>query len=299
MSIIEKAVNRLESGVSKRLEKVARPRDPNATRPGAAEAGRNIRQTGHSEATQKVMAEYADPAVYGQIRDQGFMAPKDKLQQTMDEYRAIKRPLLNNIFGKREAMIDNARLILISSAMAGEGKTYTSINLALSMAREQGLSVLLVDADVERRNASRVFGAEDAPGLLDYLNDEEGDIGPFLIDVEVANLTLLPAGQRNTFSTELLSSDHMQALVNEWLDESPGLVVIIDAPPMLQTAEPQVLAGYAGQIVMVVEAVKTPKNAVTQALATLDKNKAINLVFNRTHRTLGLSYYGSYYGNLT
>lgn len=299
MSIIEKAVTHLESKVSKRLDKVARRRNLTSTQPGlAGSATENIRrQSQYSPATKKIMAEYANPEVYEQIRDQGFMAPKDKLQLAMDEYRTIKRPLLENVFGKRNVLIENGRLILVTSAVAGEGKTYTSINLGLSMAREQGLSVLLVDSDIERRNASRVFGADEEPGLLDYLNDETMGIEDVLIDVEVGNLLLLPAGRRDTFSTELLAGDRMHQLVTQWLEDDPNLIVIFDGPPILQTSEPQVLANHVGQIIVVVEAVKTPKNVVNQALAFLDKDKAINLVLNRTHRSLGLNYYGDYYGS--
>ena len=298
MSIIEKAVSRLENKVSKRLDEVARRRDLTSTQPGLAGGADSQveRKAYYSDSTKKIMAEYADPAVYEQIREQGFMTPKDKLQLTMDEYRTIKRPLLENIFGKRNVIIENGRLILVTSAIAGEGKTYTSINLALSMVREQGLSVLLVDSDIERRNASRVFGADEAPGLLDYLGDESLDVRDMIIDIDVPNLTLLPAGYRDRFSTELMASERMHQLLAMWMQDNPQLIVIFDGPPVLQTSDPQVLATHVGQIIMVVEAVKTPKNVVNQALSMLDKNKAINLVLNRTHRSLGLNYYGDYYG---
>lgn len=215
-----------------------------------------------------------------------------------EEYRLIKRPLLENAFGKNADLIEHGNLIMVTSARAGEGKTFTSVNLAMSIAMEMDRTVLLVDADVARPRVHQVLGTPRGPGLIDLLLDDSLDVGDVILKTNVPKLSLIPMGRYHDHSTELLASQDMLRLTRELAGRYPDRVVIFDAPPLLITSEAVVLAGLMGQIVFVVLAEKTPRAAVRDALSLLDANKPIGLVLNKSRRAPGESYgYGyGYYG---
>ena len=126
---------------------------------------------------------------------------------------------------------------MMASAMPGEGKTFTSINLALSMALEKDLSVLLVDADVAKPHISRTFGVEQEPGLLDLLKDESSRVESVILPTDVPNLCILPAGKQSDTATELLASQRMQIVANHLEATDPNRIVLIDSPPLLLTSD--------------------------------------------------------------
>ncbi|MDX9740804.1 MAG: XrtA-associated tyrosine autokinase [Gammaproteobacteria bacterium] len=214
-----------------------------------------------------------------------------------EEYRLIKRPLLANAFGKNADLIEHGNLIMVTSARAGEGKTFTSVNLAMSIAMEMDRTVLLVDADVGRPRVHQILGTPLGPGLIDLLLDDSLDVADVMLKTNVPKLSLIPMGRYHDHSTELLASQEMLRLTGELAGRYPDRVVIFDAPPLLITSEAVVLAGLMGQIVFVVLAEKTPRAAVRDALSLLDANKPIGLVLNKCRRTPGDSYgYGYGYG---
>ncbi len=230
------------------------------------------------------------------LRKAGLIAPEYHEQLLANQYRDIKRPLIAHAFGKRATGIEWGNLIMVSSALSGEGKTFTSINLALSMAHERDHSVLLVDADVAKPHASEMFGAADELGLLDVLDEPEIPIQSLILPTDVENLSLLPAGRPRRHATELLASAAMEDVCDTLARLSGGQIVIFDSPPLLQTSEAKVLASLAGQIVIVVRAEKTSQDAVTGALSVLDEDKAVTLVLNQARAGLGEYQYGYGYG---
>ena len=233
------------------------------------------------------------------LRNHGMLIPDDKRSRIKEEYRHIKRPLLVNAAGKGATVIDNGNLIMVTSASPGEGKTFTAMNLALSIAAERDRTVLLVDADVVRPSLSKFFGVAEKPGLVDYLVNEDTDLADVLIGTGIPSLTLLPAGYTHHLSTELLGSRNMAQLTQMLSQRFPDRIVIFDSPPLLMTTEARVVAGLVGQLVMVVEAQKTLQSQVKDALALLDPdpNRVVGFVLNKTQTILGSYYYGySYYG---
>ncbi len=230
------------------------------------------------------------------LREMNYVTPSGERTQLAEEYRLIKRPLLANAFGKNAALVEHGNIIMVTSARAGEGKTFTSINLAMSIAMEMDKTVLLVDADVGRARVHQVLGTPMGPGLIDLLVDDKLDVSDVIIRTNVPKLSLIPMGRYHAHSTELLASDEMQRLVMELANRYSDRIVIFDAPPLLLTSEAVVLAGLMGQIVYVVMAEKTPRGAVRDALALLDANKPIGLVLNKNRRVPGDSYYGYGYG---
>ena len=218
--------------------------------------------------------------------------------ELFDEYRRIKRPLLSNAFGKSASLVDHGNLILVTSSIAGEGKTTTSVNLALSIAQERDHTVLLVDCDVNKQGVSKMLGVSSMPGLIDVLENDYFTVGDALLRTDVPELSVLAAGKRHDYVTELLASQRMSNLVEEMSSRYDDRVIIFDAPPLLPTPQTTVLASLVGQIVFVIEAGQTPQSAVEDALDMIRGDKPIGLVLNKSVGTFGRSsYYYGYYGS--
>jgi len=230
------------------------------------------------------------------LRSAGLIAPECHEQLLADQYRDIKRPLIAHAFGKRAARIDEGNLIMVTSALSGEGKTFTSINLALSMALERDYSILLVDADVAKPHTSEMFGARDQMGLLDLLEHPETPLMSLILPTDVNGLSILPAGRPRQLATELLASSVMEDVISTLARLREGQIVIFDSPPLLQTSEAKVLSSLAGQVVIVVLAEKTGQNEVATALELIDEDKAVNLVLNQARVGFGTYQYGHRYG---
>lgn len=214
----------------------------------------------------------------------------------LDQYRHIKQPLLSNAFGRTASLSGHGNLILVTSSIPGEGKTYTAVNLALSIAQEQDHTVLFVDCDVSGKGASRMFDIHYRPGLIDVLENHEISIGNVLLRTDVTALSVISAGKDHQNATELLASKRMLAVVDEIVRRYDDRVIIFDAPPVLSTPQTSVLAGLTGQVVFVIEAGKTARSVVERALEMLPQDKAIGLVLNKAEGLTGDSgYYYSYY----
>ncbi len=186
----------------------------------------------------------------------GFLTPGDSNTQAIEEYRSIKRPIMSNAFGKGSVGINRANLILVTSSLPGEGKTFTAINLALSIANERDTQVLLIDADVARPSVSKVLGINPGLGLIDYLEEQDVSFSDIIIDTNMPGFRVVPAGKLHKYSTELLSSDKMVLLVEELSNRYPDRIIIFDSPPLLAATQGEVLAKLVGQVLLVVEAEK-------------------------------------------
>lgn len=228
------------------------------------------------------------------LRNAGLLVPEDQQWQFAVQFRLIKRPLLDNAAGKGAYQSPVANLIMVTGALSGDGKTFNCINLALSMAVERDTSVLLVDADVAKPHISQLLGIGDENGLIDLLVKPSLKISDVAIRTNVPGLSILPAGHYNEDATELLASRSMENLVSDLSERYSDKIVIFDSPPLLATSEARVLAGLMGQIVVVVCANRTPRQAVLEAIDTLDPEKAINLIFNQASSDYDGSAYGRY-----
>ncbi len=232
----------------------------------------------------------------------GFINPNSARSEIADQYRVIKRPLIKNAMGKGASVITNGNLIMVTSALPGEGKSFTSINLAMSIATELDNTVMLVDADVARPSVMRMLGLPDGPGLLDLVLDDKLDMSSVLLKTNVEKLTILPSGTPHPRATELLASDAMVNLLEDMAARYPDRIIIFDSPPLLITTEARVLATHMGQIVTVVHAGKTLQSEVKQALATIEACPVKLLLLNRASSLFksgyGYSYgYGAGYGH--
>jgi protein-tyrosine kinase len=213
-----------------------------------------------------------------------------------EEFRVIKRPLIDNAFSKDGRSVNRNNLIMVTSALPGEGKTFTAINLAISIAMELDHTVLLVDADVARPSVLRTLGLKAEAGLMDLLLNAKTDVSDVLLKTNIDTLSILPAGKSHRNATELLASQTMSSLLDEIASRYPDRIVIFDSPPLLLTSEARVLASQMGQIVVVVEAETTTVHAVKNALGQLESCSNVNLVYNKAKSFPGQESYGYYYG---
>jgi len=234
----------------------------------------------------------------GALRAFGCIAEETQGREFAGQYREIKRPLIErSLVSEAGESAREPSVIMVTSALPGDGKTFTSINLALSMARERDVSVLLVDADVQKADSSTVFGIRSERGLLDALVDETIDVESLVLRTNLPGLSLLSCGTAVEGATELLSSQRMRHIVAKLLvARHPRRIVLLDSPPLLITSEARSIIGIAGQAVVVIRAGKTPRRAVQDALA-LFEHQHVGLVLNHMRRGLMQGYYGyGYYG---
>lgn len=234
---------------------------------------------------------------FTRLSELNFVSLATERRLISEEYRVIKRKLINNAFGPLSSTLNHPNLILVSSTRPGEGKTFTSVNLALSIALEQDKTVLLVDTDVLRPNVARTLDIQVPVGLTDYLSGDDVKVNDILYSTNVERLKIIAAGRPHHLSTELLASDKMVALANEFASRYPDRIVIFDAPPLLGITETAVLASMCGQAVVVLEENKTKLNELEKALSLLPKELAVGFVINKAYysRDKGYGYGYGYY----
>ena len=216
-----------------------------------------------------------------ELKSQGLHPQNNDIELVAQEFRRIKRPVLNTAFTVAGAGEADANVIMMASALPRSGKTFCSINLAMSIARERDVGAVIVDADVLKPNISRAFGLEDRIGLIDYLLDSSVTLDDILVGTDLYDIVVVPAGRQHEEATELLASRRMQELIHALSERYYARAIIVDTPPLLLTNEAHVLAKNMGQIVMVVEAGESSQESTIQALSSLDRSKPINAILNK------------------
>jgi protein-tyrosine kinase len=225
------------------------------------------------------------------LRASGYFPEAERDERFADQYRRIKRPLIEKALADSSGSPES-RVIMVTSALPGDGKTFTSINLTLSMALERDISVLLVDADVAKRHVSTIFKLQDQAGLLDALVDENCDPESLIIPTTTRGLSILPAGKLVAGTAELLNSNRMRNIIAALTARQPRRLLILDSPPLLVTNEGAALTKIAGQVVLVVRAGVTPRPAVQSAIAMIDSERAGGIVLNQVQESGVEGYYG-------
>ena len=301
MSLIEKAAQRLEKLKQAAgedidtLEPVA-PVAPRAAEPEPAPAMQSSAVPRSAPIPTNPIVSRSVTIDLERLHHIGMVTPEHSRSPLAEEFRVIKRPLLHNATASGPAAVVNGNLIMVTSALPGEGKSFTAINLAVSIAMELDHTVLLVDADVSRPSVLRHLGLAPERGLMDVLTGDVDDLGDVLLRTNIEKLSILPAGMPHPRATELLASDSMNQLLEQIARRYPDRIVVFDSPPLLVTTEARVLATHMGQIVVVVEAERTTQGSVRQALGTIDACPIKLMVLNKSRRAGAGSYYGYGYG---
>jgi exopolysaccharide/PEP-CTERM locus tyrosine autokinase len=308
MNLIEQAVKRLEELQQAGVDQLSRGGEPSL---GAARAGREVRSVDSLRHGAPQSADLHAPEVVAKkepskveldltvLAASGVMTPDAPRSALAEEFRVIKRPLLHNAFRRSGTAAPNANLIIVTSALPGEGKSFTAANLAMSIAMERERTVLLVDADVARPSLPKMLGLSTSAGLLDVLVDKSLDVGDVLIKTNIETFSVLSSGTPHPHATELLASDAMSRLLQEMAQRYSDRLIIFDSPPLLLTTEARVLASHMGQVVMVVQAERTAHSDVMHALSTVESVPLKFMVLNkaRAGSSHNYRYQNGYYAH--
>ena len=299
MSIIEKAISKLERAAgNKRTDRVRGQKIQRMT----VDAGNTLSK--ENDVTPNKQSSFIDsvpesvnvePRNYvvidlKRLNQLGIVTPDQGKTQIAEQFRIIKRPLLTKAFSKK-----NNNLIMITSALAGEGKSFCAVNLAMSIASEMDHRVLLIDADVGRPTIPNILGFENKIGLMDILIEDSVDVADVLIKTSIEKLSLISVGAVHPHATELLASQAMLMLLDELAQRYNDRIVIFDSPPVLLTSEARVLAERMGQIVLVVEAERTAQQTLKHVINQFGASSDISLIYNKDRTFSDNKYYGYYY----
>lgn len=281
MSLVEKALRKMQSAqvaVAEHANVVGTQRTadpaPEATRPTVTVASA-MPSSAPAWRTDKVVS--VSPVA---LRARGLLPYPENERRMTAEYRAIKRPVMAIAKGKMAPGQANSRVVMIASALAGEGKSFTSINLALSLAMEKDTSVLLIDGDGAKSRVSRAFDVQQEPGLMDLLLDQGRDSASVILPTSVSGFMIMPAGREVSQATELLGSARMEQLIADLLARDPTRIILFDSPPLLLTIESRALVNLAGQVLIVVRAGETTQKTALDAIACVGQGKQVGLVLN-------------------
>ena len=305
MSLIEQAAQRLEQlkkagvevppsspeeGNTMRIDARGAPVEAGVTSAKTVEPAPPVIQTPEMSMSRRVDISLDVLAASGVIR------PDTSRSRLSDEFRVIKRPLIDNAMGKGASRIKDGNLIMVTSALPGEGKTFTALNLAVSIAMEMDNTVMLVDADVARPTLLSRMGLAPTKGLLDVLVDDSISLSQVLLRTNIEKLTLLPSGTQHARATELLASDAMVRLLEEMSSRYSDRIIIFDSPPLLVTTEARTLASHMGQVVVVVKSEGTSHSDVKHALAAIESCPVRLMLLNQA-KTASKDEYGYGYGS--
>ncbi|WP_066481168.1 MULTISPECIES: exopolysaccharide biosynthesis protein [unclassified Sphingomonas] len=230
------------------------------------------------------------------LAEQGMLVPGGPVDVLAEEFRLAKRQLLLTARAAAGKNADRARMVLVCSARPNEGKTFCATNLAISMAAERDVEILLVDADLAKPDILDRLGIDAGPGLLDVLNDSALDAESCVIETDIPKLSVLGAGTRSANDTELLASERARRVLDALATANPDRIVIFDSPPILSASPASVLALHVGQAMMVVRADRTTESDIRQAVALLDGCEHVQLLLNAATFMSGDGRFGSYYG---
>ena len=229
----------------------------------------------------------------GRLAGFGIAIPSAARSRTVEEFRLVKRNLVG-AWSQKDLMADRraSRLIMVTSARPGEGKTFTALNLALAFASERSLKAVLVDVDTQHSTMPAILGIERNKGIVDVLAGDL-ELPEVLVQTNIPNLMILPAGRGGPHVPELLSSPEMGGLLDEMTQRLPDHYLIIDTPPCMASSDAAALAPLVGQIVFVVEANNTQQGEIEAALSTLSTCPRISLLLNKSD-SLATEHFGSY-----
>jgi exopolysaccharide/PEP-CTERM locus tyrosine autokinase len=216
----------------------------------------------------------------GRLSRAGFIVPDAPVTGLAEEFRLIKRQLQAAIDRRISQPVEKRRSILVTSAQSGDGKSFCSVNLALSLAAEADLDVVLVDGDFAKPDALNQLGIESGPGLVDALSDPAVDPETLVVRTDVPGLSVLPAGRRATNVPELLASARTREILNRLATTNDRRMILFDSPPALMASPAAVMAAHVGQVLVVVRADRTTEADLRETISLLSGCDHVSLVLN-------------------
>jgi receptor protein-tyrosine kinase len=282
MGSIEKAMQRKRSGAAQKLQVPTEEEGPVAA-PSAGEARSFDPSQRAADLTldRKRMKEY------------GLLTPEDEDSSLREQYRMVKRRLIGQAFGQTLNGTNPSNLIEVTSSVDGEGKTFTTFNLGVSIAMERDVTVLLVDADLTQRSLTRIAGLNDAKGLSEFLTGEVRDLSDVVFRTDLPRMAIIPSGASHPEAPELVASESMRACTRELAGRYSDRLILFDTTPLLMNSQAATLASHMGQLLLVVEAGRTSEAAVRDSLALFSEaDVSRHLLLNKSVQGSGYGYYG-------
>lgn len=227
----------------------------------------------------------------GRLASFGIQLPSSERSRTVEEFRLVKRNLMAAWSAAAAGDQRPSRLIMVTSARPGEGKTFTALNLALAFATERDVKALLVDVDTQHSTLGTMLDLQGKNGIVDLLSADL-DLSDVLVRTNIPNLLVLPPGKGGPHVPELFSSNQMVSLMNELTQRFPDRFIILDTPPCMASSDAAALAPLVGQIVFVVEAHRTQQDEIEAGLSMLSSCPRISLLLNKSE--LASVHFGSY-----
>ncbi|GMN14388.1 AAA family ATPase [Altererythrobacter sp. MTPC7] len=222
----------------------------------------------------------------------GLINPKDGNSALLEEFRIVKRHVLE---AARDRGTSASRRILISSPHPDEGKTYCAINLAIALAAERDLEILLVDADFAKPSLPDMLGIPASTGFMDALSNDDCDVEDHVIGTDIGNLWVLPSGNQTNADSEYLASNRTQHVLDRLTMGHPDRLVIFDTPPALAASTAAELAKHVGQAILVARAEQTGRTALEDSYRLLSACDDIKMLLNATNFSPSGRRFGSYY----
>jgi Mrp family chromosome partitioning ATPase len=225
----------------------------------------------------------------------GFIVPEAQMTALAEEFRLVKHQLIHDIEAAKRQTEEKRRAVLICSSQPKEGKTFSAINLALSLAGEKQYEVLLVEADFLKPDALSRLGIPGGPGFVDALLDPEVDPESYVIRTDVPGLSVLPAGAKTNNVPELLASDQCREVLAKLVAGNQRRIILFDSPPVLMASHATVLAGLVGRALVIVRADQTTEADLREAIGLL-QGCEISLLLNGAGIAVTGRKFGSYDG---
>ena len=237
---------------------------------------------------------------YAKLRSSRIVTPDNTNSATYNEFRSLKRKLIP-MTRDRESGTMTSNVVMVTSALPREGKTFTVMNLAICLAAERNSNVILVDGDVVRGSISDYFHGENQDGLVDLLTEKRQRIADLLHPcADLPGLHVLFAGSRHQAASELLASHRMANICSSLSKHFEQSIVLFDTPPVLATSETPAIAAHAHHLIMLVASGQSGRHQVVAALEEVSRCPSISLLFNRSSqwlRPLSEPYYYKEYGH--
>jgi protein-tyrosine kinase len=293
MSFVEKALKKMQTSAAVQRRESGSPEPARVITPALARAGSQAPTHTEPAAVPRGPRVTIDRDA---LLADGLLAPPLVERQIVEQFRQIRRPLIANAFGRGVPKLEMGQLIMFASAVPAEGKTFMSFNLSLTIARQNDIRVLLVDADVRKPHISKMLHLTGSPGLLDLLRTPSLDPESLIASTDVPGLSVLPAGGHPENATELFASSNMVHTMRRIVEHDAGRLVLLDSSPLLRTSESQTLADVAGQIVVVVRAGATARSVLLDALSYLADRPMVSLILNQSTSDAPTGYYCHGYG---
>ena len=227
------------------------------------------------------------------LREQGLIDPDGGASMLLEEFRIVKRQVLASA---KAAGTQHARRVLVCSPHPNEGKTFCALNLAIALAGERDMEVLLIDADFGKPSIMAKLGLDAGKGFMDVLADPSAHVEDYVVGTDIPGLFVLPAGQRTGRDSEYLASERTWSVLNRLTRGAPNRVIVFDSPPALAATPAAELAKHVGQALLVARADMTGRAALEDAIDLLSACPDIKLLLNDATFSPSGRKFGTYYG---